>query len=36
MQIRRAREMVVNLIDDPKHYNTHFATFTSGSTFRHQ
>ncbi|KAG2135029.1 cytochrome P450 [Suillus cothurnatus] len=28
IQIRRAREMVVNLIDDPQHYHDHFATFT--------
>ncbi|KAG1846165.1 cytochrome P450 [Suillus tomentosus] len=28
MQIRRAREMVVNLIDDPQHYHDHFATFS--------
>ena len=26
MQIRRAREMIVNLIDDPQHYHSHFAT----------
>jgi hypothetical protein len=25
MQIKRAREMIVNLIDDPEHYNAHFA-----------
>ncbi|KAG0698390.1 hypothetical protein DFH29DRAFT_104007 [Suillus ampliporus] len=29
MQIKRAREMVVNLIDDPQHYRSHFATFSS-------
>ncbi|KAG0702607.1 cytochrome P450 [Suillus ampliporus] len=29
MQMRRAREMIVNLIDDPQHYHTHFATFSS-------
>ncbi|KAG2126244.1 cytochrome P450 [Suillus bovinus] len=29
MQISRAREMIVNLIDDPKHYHSHFATFSS-------
>ncbi|KAG2336897.1 cytochrome P450 [Suillus weaverae] len=29
MQIRRAREMVANLVDDPKHYDSHFATFSS-------
>jgi cytochrome P450 len=29
MQMRRAREMIVNLIDDPQHYHSHFATFTS-------
>ncbi|KAG0704306.1 cytochrome P450 [Suillus ampliporus] len=28
MQMRRAREMVVNLIDDPQHYHSHFATFS--------
>ncbi|KAG1837779.1 cytochrome P450 [Suillus subalutaceus] len=28
MQIRRAREMVVNLVDDPQHYYDHFATFS--------
>ncbi|KAG1787447.1 cytochrome P450 [Suillus plorans] len=28
MQIRRAREMVVNLVDDPQHYHDHFATFS--------
>jgi cytochrome P450 len=28
MQIRRAREMVVNLVDDPQHYRNHFATFS--------
>ncbi|OAX32091.1 cytochrome P450 [Rhizopogon vinicolor AM-OR11-026] len=32
MQIRRAREMAFNLIDDPKHYNAHFATFSSSVT----
>lgn len=26
MQIRRAREMIVNLISDPQHYDSHFAT----------
>ena len=25
MQMRRAREMIVNLIDDPEHYFAHFA-----------
>ncbi|KAG2060456.1 cytochrome P450 [Suillus hirtellus] len=29
MQIRRAREMIVNLIDHPQHYHNHFATFSS-------
>jgi cytochrome P450 len=29
MQMRRAREMIVNLIHDPQHYRSHFATFTS-------
>ncbi|KAG2069074.1 cytochrome P450 [Suillus decipiens] len=29
MQIRRAREMIVNLIDDPQHYHSHFATLSS-------
>ncbi|OAX33955.1 cytochrome P450 [Rhizopogon vinicolor AM-OR11-026] len=29
MQITRAREMVLNLIDDPQHYHSHFATFSS-------
>ncbi|KAG1822451.1 cytochrome P450 [Suillus subaureus] len=28
-QIKRAREMIVNLIDDPQHYHDHFATFSS-------
>ncbi|KAG1842028.1 cytochrome P450 [Suillus subalutaceus] len=28
-QVKRAREMVVNLIDDPQHYHSHFATFSS-------
>lgn len=27
MQIRRACEMVVNLVDDPQHFHHHFATF---------
>jgi len=26
LQIRRARQMIVNLIDDPRNYNSHFAT----------
>jgi hypothetical protein len=26
MQLRRARELIVNLIDDPQHYHRHFAT----------
>jgi hypothetical protein len=26
MQISRAREMILNLIDDPLHYHSHFAT----------
>ncbi|KAG0698690.1 cytochrome P450 [Suillus ampliporus] len=29
IQIKQAREMIVNLIDDPQHYHSHFATFTS-------
>ncbi|KAG1739608.1 cytochrome P450 [Suillus lakei] len=29
MQIKRAREMIVNLIDDPQRYHSHFATFSS-------
>ncbi|KAG1881343.1 cytochrome P450 [Suillus tomentosus] len=29
MQIERAREMIINLIDDPQHYHSHFATFSS-------
>ncbi|KAG0697624.1 cytochrome P450 [Suillus ampliporus] len=29
MQIKRAREMIVNLIDEPQGYYTHFATFSS-------
>ncbi|KAG1837799.1 cytochrome P450 [Suillus subalutaceus] len=29
VQMRRAREMIVNLIDDPQHYHDHFATFSS-------
>ncbi|KAG2087118.1 cytochrome P450 [Suillus discolor] len=28
MQIKRAREMVVNLVDDPQHHYDHFATFS--------
>ncbi|KAG1839787.1 cytochrome P450 [Suillus subluteus] len=28
MQIRRAREMVVNLVDDPQHYHDHIVTFS--------
>ncbi|KAG2140235.1 cytochrome P450 [Suillus bovinus] len=28
MQIKRAREMISNLIDDPQHYHSHFATFS--------
>ncbi|KAG2069067.1 cytochrome P450, partial [Suillus decipiens] len=31
MQIRRAREMIVNLIEDPQHYHSHFATSFSSS-----
>ena len=31
MQIMRAREVIVNLIDDPQHYLAHFAT--SANTF---
>ncbi|KAG1861718.1 cytochrome P450 [Suillus subalutaceus] len=26
MQIKRAREMIVNLVDEPQHYHDHFAT----------
>ncbi|KAG2368707.1 cytochrome P450 [Suillus spraguei] len=29
LQMRRAREMIINLIDDPQHYFSHFATFSS-------
>ncbi|KAG2055473.1 cytochrome P450 [Suillus hirtellus] len=29
MQIERARETIINLIDDPQHYHSHFATFSS-------
>ncbi|KAG2125820.1 cytochrome P450 [Suillus clintonianus] len=29
MQIRRACELVVNLIDEPQHYHSHFAIFSS-------
>ncbi|KAG0697623.1 cytochrome P450 [Suillus ampliporus] len=29
MQMKRARELIVNLIDEPQHYNAHFATFSS-------
>jgi len=29
VQIMRAREVIVNLIDDPQHYLAHFATFSS-------
>ncbi|KAG2069084.1 cytochrome P450 [Suillus decipiens] len=29
LQIRHAREMIVNLIDDPENYYSHFATFSS-------
>ncbi|KAG2368699.1 cytochrome P450 [Suillus spraguei] len=29
MQMRCVREMIVNLIDDPQHYHSHFATFSS-------
>ncbi|KAG1855551.1 cytochrome P450 [Suillus subluteus] len=29
VQMKRAREMIVNLIDDPQHYHDHFATFSS-------
>ncbi|KAG2364420.1 cytochrome P450 [Suillus spraguei] len=29
LQIKQAREMIVNLIDDPEHYHSHFATFSS-------
>ncbi|KAG2114147.1 cytochrome P450 [Suillus discolor] len=28
MQIKKAREMIVNLIDDPQNYHSHFATFS--------
>ncbi|KAG1829844.1 cytochrome P450 [Suillus variegatus] len=29
MQINQARRMIANLIDDPQHYHSHFATFSS-------
>ncbi|KAG1829824.1 cytochrome P450 [Suillus variegatus] len=29
MQIKQAREMILNLIDDPQNYHSHFATFSS-------
>ncbi|KAG2069085.1 cytochrome P450 [Suillus decipiens] len=29
MQMTQAREMIANLIDDPQHYLSHFATFSS-------
>ncbi|KAG1846130.1 cytochrome P450 [Suillus tomentosus] len=29
MQINQARKMIANLIDDPQHYHSHFATFSS-------
>ncbi|KAG0693200.1 cytochrome P450, partial [Suillus ampliporus] len=29
LQIRRAHELIINLIDDPQHYRSHFATFSS-------
>ncbi|KAG1849810.1 cytochrome P450 [Suillus tomentosus] len=29
MQIKQAREMILNLVDDPQHYHSHFATFSS-------
>ncbi|KIK32755.1 hypothetical protein CY34DRAFT_814091, partial [Suillus luteus UH-Slu-Lm8-n1] len=29
LQMRQARELIVNLIDDPQHYHHHIATFTS-------
>ncbi|KAG0693088.1 cytochrome P450 [Suillus ampliporus] len=29
MQMRRAREMIINLIDEPQYYHAHFATFSS-------
>ncbi|KAG2126528.1 cytochrome P450 [Suillus clintonianus] len=29
MQMTRARELIVNLIDDPQHYNSHLATLSS-------
>ncbi|KAG0696094.1 cytochrome P450 [Suillus ampliporus] len=29
MQMKGAREMIVNLIDDSQHYHSHFATFSS-------
>ncbi|KAJ8583378.1 cytochrome P450 [Rhizopogon salebrosus TDB-379] len=32
MQIRRAHEMIVNMIDDPQRYHSHFSTFTSSTT----
>ncbi|KAJ8584259.1 cytochrome P450 [Rhizopogon salebrosus TDB-379] len=32
MQLTRARQMIVNMIDDPQHYHFHFSTFTSSAT----
>ncbi|OJA20255.1 hypothetical protein AZE42_04312 [Rhizopogon vesiculosus] len=29
MQVRRAHEMIVNLLDEPQQYNSHLATFSS-------
>jgi hypothetical protein len=26
MQLMRARQMIVNMIDDPQHYHFHFST----------
>ncbi|OAX34585.1 cytochrome P450, partial [Rhizopogon vinicolor AM-OR11-026] len=31
MHIKRAHEMIVNMIDDPQRYYSHFATFTSST-----
>ncbi|KIK75255.1 hypothetical protein PAXRUDRAFT_18423 [Paxillus rubicundulus Ve08.2h10] len=29
MQLRRAREMIVNMIDDPDRYTSHYSTFSA-------
>ncbi|OJA13317.1 hypothetical protein AZE42_10348 [Rhizopogon vesiculosus] len=31
MQIRRTREMILNIIEDPQHYHSHFATFSTST-----